>query len=80
MCYLVETILLDNIVHRISELEGALEMIPEPPSHCPSLPLGAGEGVVSQGDQGTRPKSSSGRRQPHILKLLVQAGHCTLPL
>lgn len=50
MCYLVETVLLDNIVHSISELEGALEMIAKPPSRCIST-LGAGEGAASQRDQ-----------------------------
>lgn len=40
MCYLVETIVLDNIAYRISESEGALDMIAQPPSLCPSLPLG----------------------------------------
>lgn len=80
MCYLVETIILDNIAYRISELEGALDMMAQPPSLGPSLPLGADEGAVSQGERGTRPQSSSDRHQPYILKLPLQAVHCTSPL
>lgn len=80
MCYLVETVSLDNTVHRISELEGALEIIAKPPSCCPSPPLGAGEGAESHGDQTTRSKSSSGRHQAHLLQLPVQAVPAPGPL
>lgn len=77
MCYLVETIILDNTAYRISELEGALDMMAQPPSLGPSLPLGADEGAVSQGEQGIRLQSSSDRHQAYILKLPLQAVHCT---
>lgn len=67
MCYLVESVLLDNIVHRISELEGALEMIAKPPFLLPISTLGS------------MPKSSVGQT-PGPKQPRTPGPGCLLPL
>lgn len=76
MCYLVETVLPDNIVHSISELEGALEMIAKPPSRCPSPPLGQVRGLYPRETKELSLSSSGRHHQAHTLQLPVQAACC----